>query len=242
MVCACVVGIGIIINPKNIEAVLQPVPFPVCFFFIMSIIGERLVINHPWFIQENDDDLPLGSLQAMITAVACYVVGVAFVSWLMRKRRAEGRPLGWVKPLSAVHNIIMALYSLYAFIGSTSTFLHNYRLAGSDPMILLCDPERKMGIGAASYWYYTFYLSKFFEFIDSFFLVLNAKPLLPPGRAQYVLHMFHHSTTGTDQLRKRKDQAHQQLTHTTCIQFVWGIFSVWLLSCVCYVCAMCRLH
>lgn len=47
------------------------------------------------------------------------------------------------------------------------------------------------------FWFYTFYLSKFVEYIDSLILVLRAKPLWPPGNSQYFLHVFHHSVTAS---------------------------------------------
>jgi len=45
------------------------------------------------------------------------------------------------------------------------------------------------------YWFYTFYLSKFVEYIDTIFLVIKAKGIMPPANSQYFLHIYHHAVT-----------------------------------------------
>jgi len=46
-----------------------------------------------------------------------------------------------------------------------------------------------------SFWVYTFYLSKFVEYLDTVFLLLKAKPVMPPENSQYLLHIYHHAVT-----------------------------------------------
>jgi len=50
---------------------------------------------------------------------------------------------------------------------------------------LVCEQEQEPMKGQLFYWCYIFYLSKFYEFIDSYLLVLKKKPLI-------FLHVFHH--------------------------------------------------
>jgi len=45
------------------------------------------------------------------------------------------------------------------------------------------------------YWIYTFYLSKYVEYLDTVFLLLKAKPVIPPENSQYFLHIYHHAIT-----------------------------------------------
>jgi len=59
---------------------------------------------------------------------------------------------------------------------------------------LLCDPERVQQKDM-DYWFYTFYLSKFVEYIDTVFLIIKAKGIMPPANSQYFLHIYHHAVT-----------------------------------------------
>jgi hypothetical protein len=90
------------------------------------------------------------------------------------------------------HNFIMCIYSLYAWIGVLCVMIENNKNA---PIwTLWCDPNKlqKRGI---DYWFYTFYLSKFVEYIDTIFLVIKAKGVMPPQNSQYFLHIYHHAVT-----------------------------------------------
>uniref|UniRef100_A0A6B2LIH8 Elongation of fatty acids protein n=1 Tax=Arcella intermedia TaxID=1963864 RepID=A0A6B2LIH8_9EUKA len=88
----------------------------------------------------------------------------------------------------------MCLYSLYAFIGVTLVLWQNIVKNGYDFTGLWCDPHKNY-IDGLEYWSYTFYLSKFVEYIDTVFLLLKCKPMMPPGNSQYFLHVYHHAVT-----------------------------------------------
>jgi len=90
------------------------------------------------------------------------------------------------------HNFVMCFYSLYAFVGVLGVMLDNGKTAPIST--LLCDPEEKQQRGM-EYWYYTFYLSKFVEYLDTIFLVIKAKGMMPPENSQYFLHIYHHAVT-----------------------------------------------
>ncbi|KAK9823087.1 hypothetical protein WJX72_000106 [[Myrmecia] bisecta] len=51
---------------------------------------------------------------------------------------------------------------------------------------MFCLPQGTLMQGPLYFWSYMYYLSKYYEFIDTILLVLKAKPLS-------VLHVFHHS-------------------------------------------------
>jgi len=90
------------------------------------------------------------------------------------------------------HNFIMCIYSLYCFIGVICVMLENNRTAPLSTLI--CDPD-KLQKRDFDYWFYTFYLSKFVEYLDTIFLVIKAKGIMPPQNSQYFLHIYHHAIT-----------------------------------------------
>jgi len=92
------------------------------------------------------------------------------------------------------HNLIMCLYSLYAFVGVSLVLLENLIDAKYNIFGLWCDSNNNFKRGL-EYWAYTFYISKFLEYIDTIFLLLKAKPIMPPGNSQYFLHIYHHAIT-----------------------------------------------
>jgi len=90
------------------------------------------------------------------------------------------------------HNFIMCLYSLYAFVGALFVMIENNKTAPLSTLI--CDKEEKQQRGM-EYWFYTFYLSKFVEYLDTIFLIIKAKGIMPPENSQYFLHIYHHAVT-----------------------------------------------
>lgn len=145
------------------------------------------------------DSRPFGSATGMVLASLSYLLTISIVSYLMRNRRASAtskeRPFN-VFYVSVVHNIIMTIYSAYAMIGTSITFWHNWKSAGFTLLLPICDPDRLL-YKNMDYWLYTFYLSKFYEIVDTLLLVLRAKPVFPPRNAQYTLHIFHHCITAS---------------------------------------------
>lgn len=99
------------------------------------------------------------------------------------------------KTLVFIHNFLMSAYSLYEFIGCVLVLGRNWAANGFSFSILVCDPEGKMLVDF-DWWIYTFYLSKFYEWLDTIILiVVRGKPHMPLDDWQKVLHVFHHTVT-----------------------------------------------
>jgi len=94
--------------------------------------------------------------------------------------------------ITITHNFIMCIYSLYAFIGVVCVMLENNKTAPITTLV--CDPK-KLQKKDMDYWFYTFYLSKYVEYLDTIFLVIKAKGIMPPQNSQYLLHIYHHAIT-----------------------------------------------
>jgi len=107
--------------------------------------------------------------------------------------KAKWPPIN-VNFITIPHNLVMCIYSLYAFVGVTIVIFQNLKKANFNIYILWCDPDMLMKEGM-DFWVYTFYLSKYVEYLDTVFLLLKAKPVIPPENSQYFLHIYHHAIT-----------------------------------------------
>lgn len=127
----------------------------------------------------------------MIGAAVLYLVIIGVGSAVFKGRNLN------ITFLTIPHNLLMCLYSFYSFIGFADIMWTNFAANGYDWSLLYCDSvEKKISVGW-DYWMYLFYLSKFAEYFDSFFLVLKGKSLLPPENSQFFLHVFHHTVTAS---------------------------------------------
>ncbi len=107
------------------------------------------------------------------------------LAFLLRKavlKRTDGRGLnlGLVLPL---HNFLLLLASLIMFVGLFSAVVADASQNGIHST--LCR-ETAGTLGGIWIWCYLFYLSKYYELLDTFLLALRAKPLTG-------LHLFHHA-------------------------------------------------
>jgi len=117
-------------------------------------------------------------------------------SGLHKKHEAEKsayKPFN-INFITIPHNLIMCVYSLYAFIGVALVLFQNLQKVNFNAYYLFCDTNSDMAEGM-DYWIYTFYLSKYVEYLDTVFLLLKAKPVIPPENSQYFLHIYHHAIT-----------------------------------------------
>jgi fatty acid elongase 3 len=88
--------------------------------------------------------------------------------------------------ITAFHNFTIFLLSVFMFVG---TFLQIIsRLSNNGFHVAFCDPTSSLENGGMSFWLYVFYLSKYYEFLDTFLLIIKGKDL-------EFLHVYHHSLT-----------------------------------------------
>ncbi|ONI36061.1 hypothetical protein PRUPE_1G567100 [Prunus persica] len=91
-----------------------------------------------------------------------------------------------LKPITAVHNLLLFLLSLVMAVGCTLSIL-----SPVTPSLdwILCFPPHINSTGPHFFWAYIFYLSKILEFLDTLFIILS-------GSIQRLtfLHVYHHAT------------------------------------------------
>jgi len=89
--------------------------------------------------------------------------------------------------LAQCHNLILCLMSLIMFLGAVIGVFKHAKKATLFEFMCSADPEPMKGYLA--YWMYIFYVSKFYEYLDTVILVLKKKELR-------LLHLWHHFVVG----------------------------------------------
>jgi len=108
-----------------------------------------------------------------------YLISLLVLHIYMKEKKAMV-----LKGFTFVHNVILTLLSLTMFIGASYGAILKYKSQGFWAG-LVCEQDPEPIKGPLFYWSYIFYLSKFYEFIDSYLLVVKKKQLI-------FLHVFHH--------------------------------------------------
>lgn len=146
-----------------------------------------------WITNESFDDRPFGSFNSMLMMGIAYIVSLSTLRLMVGSKGCAGPVL---VALERLNNLLMAAYSGYTFVGASALLWHNWSSIGFDPMAPFCDGSRRL-LHDMDFWFYTFYLSKFWEWIDTWILIMKGKPVWPPQTSQYFLHVFHHTTTAS---------------------------------------------
>lgn len=118
----------------------------------------------------------------LVTSLLVYLIIVAAgCRVLSDKTDTSVREPRWLRALVICHNILLIALSLYMFLGCISQAYQNgYTLWGN---------EYKQEETQLAHYIYLFYISKIYEFVDTFIMLLK-KNL----RQISFLHVYHHST------------------------------------------------
>eukprot|EP01018_Ginkgo_biloba_P011946 Gb_34824 [translate_table: standard] len=124
----------------------------------------------------------------LFVSLALYLFLIGFLKLVLIKRKRP-LPLG---PIPAIHNFILLIISLIIFVGcweATAVEIKEtrwiWRKSKSVPEWILCFPLGTRPTGRVFFWSYAFYLSKYYEFFNTFIRILRKMPL-------GFLHIFHH--------------------------------------------------
>jgi len=94
-----------------------------------------------------------------------------------------------LKVFRIIHNTFLCFGSFAMVIGIAVGLKYSVDNGNESTLeVLFCDSKRSQTQGALYTWYYIFYLSKYYEFIDTIILILRKKPIT-------FLHSFHHFIT-----------------------------------------------
>lgn len=133
----------------------------------------------------------------LLSITVSYLLCTLCLLFLLSNRRTPV-PLG---PLPVIHNLVLFTGSLVMFTGcAMATLLELAALPSSSSLMasgsnlsrhlswqwVFCFPPGTHAAGPVFFWSYVFYLSKFYELLDTFVMVLKRRQLT-------FLHVFHHA-------------------------------------------------
>jgi len=149
--------------------------------FLNHPLIER-VINYANNFEWIQGQTPLSSSLAPTIATVVYISGLLVVPRLMNKRD----PLK-MKTLVSVHNMILTIWSIF-MCGAMVYYAGQWAWSEGVERVI-CDAGGKMNAGGIHvFWFYIFYLSKYYEFLDTLFQLLRKKQPI-------FLHTYHHVIT-----------------------------------------------
>ncbi|CAB4404932.1 unnamed protein product [Rhizophagus irregularis] len=85
-----------------------------------------------------------------------------------------------------LHNLALCVFSIITFINMASAFVTNFKNHSDNFTDAYCDRDSSLWNSALGYWGYFFYLSKFYEIIDTIIILLK-------GRRSSFLQTYHHA-------------------------------------------------
>eukprot|EP00750_Incisomonas_marina_P001274 INCI11066.1.p1 GENE.INCI11066.1~~INCI11066.1.p1 ORF type:complete len:279 (+),score=46.62 INCI11066.1:167-1003(+) len=145
-------------------------------------------------------ETPLSSPYAPVVALVLYVITFKTLSSVFGvlsrndtdpdKVVAAKRQRKIFKPFIVVHNVFLSVGSfamLYGLITGYADQLQHESGFGAKLTRIVCDSGQPL-FGKLQFWLWVFYLSKFYEFLDTFFLCVTMRPVIP-------LHWIHHVLT-----------------------------------------------
>ncbi|KAF2074078.1 hypothetical protein CYY_004607 [Polysphondylium violaceum] len=126
---------------------------------------------------------PFSNKNFIFMAIFSYLFCVYFLKFLLSGSKVKGLSL---QGFSALHNLILCIWSLGMFVGICYDLFLLFTQTEHGVNALFCSPKANPFSGRVFYWHYMYFVSKFYEFIDTFIIVLKKKPLI-------FLHIWHHS-------------------------------------------------
>lgn len=128
-------------------------------------------------------ETPFSSWKVPLIASTSYLLGVFLLQKFMKGRNRISATF-----IGTIHNLIMFTLSVVCFFGILYGALKEWSEHGLE--VLYCDSQRKTGSkGTLYFWLYVFYLSKFYEYIDTILILVRKSDLI-------FLHVYHHWITG----------------------------------------------
>lgn len=130
----------------------------------------------------NDYKPPLYSFESICVVIFAYLFGIRLTQWLMN---FKSKPFNtrWV---SAIHNFFLFAISVTMLFGVLINCFEIFRQGGLNAII--CNPNGTYRTSKMNFWIYIFYLTKPYEFIDTFIMIFKKREL-------NFLHVWHHCST-----------------------------------------------
>jgi len=134
-------------------------------------------IDNFWF-----RSAPFSSIWTPVIGTSLYLLGIYVLQMVVKKRHD-------LVMVTAIHNLFLCLLSAAMMTGMIVHLTPFVKHFGW--FHVFCDangpphPELNMNYGGMCFWCYVFYVSKFYEMVDTILLVMKKRPLT-------LVHVYHH--------------------------------------------------
>jgi len=127
--------------------------------------------------------LPMGDWSSLVSALCSYVLIVFSTQYWMKDRKRFDLYFVIVG-----HNLLLCALSIVMLFAVVYEVYQKWMQNGQSLELLFCDSEGKLSEGRQVAWFYIFYLSKFYELLDTLIIVLKKNKII-------FLHIYHHIIT-----------------------------------------------
>ena len=131
---------------------------------------------------------PLSHWSVPLATAGCYIAVVLLLD--LRNKQSGGASAFAAsvhQNLQAAHNVVLCLGSLVMFLGGLRELVARAG-PGLDLGFVICEAPAVGSAGPLYYWSYVYYLSKFYELLDTVLQMLKGRR--PPS---FLLHVYHHA-------------------------------------------------
>ncbi|KAJ3277800.1 hypothetical protein HDU76_010171 [Blyttiomyces sp. JEL0837] len=136
-------------------------------------------LYNPFEFQWQVGKTPMADLRIILISWGLYFTTIIGLKTYMANREPFK-----LKGVTAIHNMILCLWSLAMFLGTLVEVVRRGSSKGIDE--IFCTTDTSALKGPLFYTMYIYYISKFYELLDTVILVLKKKPLI-------FLHWYHHA-------------------------------------------------
>lgn len=120
----------------------------------------------------------------VLAIILLYILSEAPLKGFMKAASLQPRTSSLFRIAVALHNFVLAVYSGLTVWATLTVVINRY--IDTDLMEVYCDPKGELWHAGLGAWSTLFYVSKFYEFVDTWILVLKGKPAS-------FLQVYHHS-------------------------------------------------
>jgi len=129
------------------------------------------------------EGFPLTNLTSVAVAISTYLIVVfSLKQWMTNRNPFK------LTGIVAAHNFFLSGLSLLILGGMIATLTSIFQNTPNAVRQFFCDDDSKISNGPQVIFFYIFYLSKFYELLDTVIIVLKKRPII-------FLHVYHHCIT-----------------------------------------------
>lgn len=156
------------------------------------MVAPSVLPSVPSFSWTSSPPPLLSHWTAPLATAVCYVAVVMLLD--LRIKATGGAPAfssSVLQRLQSAHNVVLCLGSLAMFLGCLQELTRRAVAAGSggaDLNFAICETPAFGSDGPLYFWSYVYYLSKYYELLDTVLQMLKGRR--PPS---FFLHVYHHA-------------------------------------------------